>query len=153
MKSLCNQIHDMGLKAGIYLTPWISAPLLIGCDLEQLDPYTLGLLSNDEVLALDRDALGKTSGARGGHRAGGCLCQGFGGRFKGTGIFQPWRRRRKNQFQQIGLHRIVWKLPRPRLWRQTDLPDAKDALKLAIQPHGVVLLKMSPVITANPKHN
>jgi hypothetical protein len=37
----------------------LSAPLLIGCDLEQLDPFTIGLLSNDEVLALDQDALGK----------------------------------------------------------------------------------------------
>ena len=33
------------------------------------------------------------------------------------------------------------------LWRQTDLPDTKGSLKLTIQPHGVVLLKMSPAIT------
>ena len=37
----------------------LSAPLLIGCDLERLDPLTLNLLTNDEVLALDQDALGK----------------------------------------------------------------------------------------------
>ena len=37
----------------------LSAPLLIGCDMERLDPFTLNLLTNDEVLALDQDALGK----------------------------------------------------------------------------------------------
>lgn len=36
-----------------------SAPLLIGCDMEKLDDFTLGLLSNDEVIAVDQDALGK----------------------------------------------------------------------------------------------
>ena len=37
----------------------LSSPLLIGCDLEKLDDFTLGLLTNDEVLAIDQDALGK----------------------------------------------------------------------------------------------
>jgi alpha-galactosidase len=37
----------------------LSAPLLIGCDMTQLDPFTLNLLENDEVLAIDQDALGK----------------------------------------------------------------------------------------------
>ena len=36
----------------------LSAPLLIGCDLGKVDDFTLGVLSNDEVLALDQDALG-----------------------------------------------------------------------------------------------
>ncbi|WDF56383.1 NPCBM/NEW2 domain-containing protein [Mucilaginibacter sp. KACC 22063] len=36
-----------------------SAPLLIGCDMEKLDDFTLGLLTNDEVIALDQDPLGK----------------------------------------------------------------------------------------------
>jgi len=34
-------------------------PLLIGCDLERLDPFTLNLLTNDEVLAVNQDPLGK----------------------------------------------------------------------------------------------
>ncbi|MCK9205153.1 MAG: putative Ig domain-containing protein [Bacteroidales bacterium] len=37
----------------------LSAPLLIGCDLERLDAFTLNLLANDEVIALDQDPLGK----------------------------------------------------------------------------------------------
>ena len=35
----------------------MSAPLLLGCDLEQLDDFTLGLLTNDEVLDIDQDPL------------------------------------------------------------------------------------------------
>jgi len=36
----------------------LASPLLIGCDLTQLDEFTLSLLSNDEVLAVDQDPLG-----------------------------------------------------------------------------------------------
>jgi alpha-galactosidase len=44
-----------------HITLWclVSAPLLLGCDLEKVDDFTVGLLSNDEVLAVNQDALGK----------------------------------------------------------------------------------------------
>jgi len=43
-----------------HITLWcmLSAPLILGCDMEKLDPFTLGLLTNDEVLAVDQDELG-----------------------------------------------------------------------------------------------
>jgi len=37
----------------------LAAPLLIGCDMTKLDEFTLSLLTNDEVLAIDQDELGK----------------------------------------------------------------------------------------------
>jgi alpha-galactosidase len=37
----------------------LAAPLLIGCDLNKLDAFTLNLLTNDEVIAIDQDPLGK----------------------------------------------------------------------------------------------
>jgi alpha-galactosidase len=37
----------------------LSAPLLIGCDLSRLDEFTLNLLTNSEVIAIDQDPLGK----------------------------------------------------------------------------------------------
>ena len=43
----------------ISLWSLLSAPLLIGCDMTQLDPFTFGLLSNDEVIAVNQDPLGK----------------------------------------------------------------------------------------------
>jgi alpha-galactosidase len=39
----------------ISLWALLSAPLLIGCDLDRLDKFTLGLLTNDEVLEIDQD--------------------------------------------------------------------------------------------------
>jgi alpha-galactosidase len=44
-----------------HITYWslFASPLLIGCDMTQLDDFTTSLLSNDEVLAVDQDALGK----------------------------------------------------------------------------------------------
>ncbi len=44
-----------------HISQWclLACPLLIGCDLAALDPFTLGLLTNDEVLAIDQDPLGR----------------------------------------------------------------------------------------------
>ncbi len=66
---LCvGKMHWNGFK-GSRLTPneqythmslWclVGAPLMIGCDMTRLDDFTYGLLSNDEVLAVDQDPLG-----------------------------------------------------------------------------------------------
>ncbi|MFZ4521880.1 MAG: putative Ig domain-containing protein [Bacteroidales bacterium] len=43
----------------ISLWSLLAAPLLIGCDLDQLDPFTMNLLTNDEVLSVNQDPLGK----------------------------------------------------------------------------------------------
>ena len=44
-----------------HISQWclLSAPLLLGCDLEHLDDFTIALLSNDEVIEIDQDTLGK----------------------------------------------------------------------------------------------
>jgi alpha-galactosidase len=44
-----------------HISVWalVASPLLIGCDLTQLDEFTLGLLTNDEVIAVNQDELGK----------------------------------------------------------------------------------------------
>ncbi len=58
------KLHPTGLTADeqyTHISLWclLAAPLLIGCDLTQMDDFTLGLLTNDEVLAVDQDPLGK----------------------------------------------------------------------------------------------
>lgn len=37
----------------------LAAPMLIGCPIEQIDKFTLNLLTNDEVIAINQDPLGK----------------------------------------------------------------------------------------------
>ena len=56
--------HPTHLKPNeqiVHLSMWclLSAPLLIGCDMTKLDPFTLALLTNDEALEIDQDPLGK----------------------------------------------------------------------------------------------
>ncbi len=44
-----------------HISMWalLAAPLLIGCDMSQLDDFTLNLLKNSEVIAINQDPLGK----------------------------------------------------------------------------------------------
>jgi alpha-galactosidase len=45
----------------LHISLWslFSSPLLIGCDMEKLDDFTYSLLTNDEVIAVNQDPLGK----------------------------------------------------------------------------------------------
>jgi alpha-galactosidase len=45
----------------LHISLWslFSAPLLIGCDMDKLDDFTLNLLTNDEVIEIDQDPHGK----------------------------------------------------------------------------------------------
>lgn len=45
----------------LHISLWsmLSAPLLIGCDIAQMDDFTLGLLTNPEVIEINQDPLGK----------------------------------------------------------------------------------------------
>src|SRR5438552_12942763 len=58
------RLHPTGLTADeqyTHISLWclLAAPLLIGCDMTQLDDFTLNLLTNDEVLEVNQDPLGK----------------------------------------------------------------------------------------------
>ena len=48
----------------VHMSMWclLSAPILIGCDMTKLDPFTQALLSNDEALEIDQDPLGRPAG-------------------------------------------------------------------------------------------
>jgi len=45
----------------VHISLWslLASPMLIGCDMAKLDDFTLSLLSNDEVLAVNQDPLGQ----------------------------------------------------------------------------------------------
>jgi alpha-galactosidase len=124
----------------------LSAPLLIGCDMTKLDDFTLNLLCNDEVLALDQDALGKSATC--------VLTNGDvrvfekeledGGR--ALGFFNLGSAQANldfNQFVQIG---FTGKQHVRDLWRQSDLPDVDAVggiLTMTIPVHGVLLYKLT----------
>lgn len=125
-----------------------SAPLLIGCDMEKLDDFTLSLLTNDEVIAVNQDALGKQATCLlkhddlrvyvkpledGGYAVGFCN---FG--------LEPVECY-FSDFQPLGLTG-TFKIRD--LWRQEDVArinTQKDKLPIKVPAHGVLLLKWSPL--------
>jgi alpha-galactosidase len=129
-----------------HLSLWclLSAPLLIGCDLDRLDPFTLNLLTNDEVLAIDQDGLGKS--AR---------------RVATSGPIDIYKKELEDGGVAIGyfnrggaVHTLTSKLDRiglagrqrvRDLWRQKDLPEALNELAVRVEPHGVMLYKFMAV--------
>ena len=124
----------------------LSAPLLIGCDMTKFDDFTLNLLSNDEVIALDQDALGKqamcvlTNGdvriyekelEDGGHALG----------FFNLGALPV-----NLDFNQLARLGFSGKQHVRDLWRQKNLADVdveQGTLPLTIPAHGVVLYKLT----------
>jgi alpha-galactosidase len=125
----------------------LSSPLLIGCDMTKLDDFTLNLLENDEVLAIDQDALGKSAT---------CVLKigdvrvfekelEDGGR--ALGFFNLSTTPVNLKFNQLASLGFKGRLQVRDLWRQGNLPDvdaARGILPLAIPAHGVLLYKLSP---------
>ncbi|MDD5140840.1 MAG: putative Ig domain-containing protein [Verrucomicrobiales bacterium] len=124
----------------------LSAPLLIGCDMEKLDAFTLNLLSNDEVLALDQDALGKQAtcvltndNVRVYEKA---LADGG----RALGFFNLGGEPVKLEFTEFAKLGLTGIQHIRDLWRQKDLADmdaVDGVLPLTIPTHGVLLYKLT----------
>ncbi|MBP1638672.1 MAG: Alpha-galactosidase [Bacteroidetes bacterium] len=133
----------------LHISLWslFSAPLLIGCDMEKLDDFTLNLLTNDEVIEINQDPLGKQATCvqtigdlriyvkelEDGSRAVG-FCN-FGlDRMEFS----------YKDFEKIGLN---GRFQVRDLWRQTNISEIETKsgeLLLKVPAHGVVLYKFSP---------
>ena len=135
----------------------LAAPLLIGCPIEQLDAFTLNLLTNDEVIAINQDPLGKSARLvseengvqiwvkplEDGSYAVGLFNVGVFGQTPQS-YFRWGDEQPKSftfDFNKIGL-KGIYKLRD--VWRQKDLGDFKNSFKTDIQHHGVVMLKLTP---------
>jgi alpha-galactosidase len=112
--------------------------LLIGCDMGHVDRFTLNLLTNDEVIAISQDALGKE--AR---------------QYVNKDDYQVWVKQLSNGRKAIGLFNTSDKyqtisLPKTDAalkgftkyrdaWRQQNL----TAVSGKVAPHGVLLVTVS----------
>jgi alpha-galactosidase len=126
----------------------LSAPLLIGCDMEKFDAFTLNLLSNDEVLALDQDALGKQAT---------CVITNSDVRVyekemedgsRALGFFNLGAGPVELRFAEFAKLGLIGKQHVRDLWRQENLADvdaATGSLSMTIPGHGVLLYKLSAV--------
>jgi len=123
-----------------------SAPLLIGCDMEKLDDFTMNLLTNDEVIAINQDPLGHQAKCEltfgnvriyvkkleDGSRAVG-FCN-FG-QERATFDF--------NDLKKLGINGTVNVRD---LWRQKNiklLNTSTDKLQLDVPAHGIMLYKFT----------
>ncbi len=138
-------LHDTRLSPDeqyTHISLWslLSSPLLIGCDMSQLDDFTLGLLTNDEVLAIDQDALGKSARKVFEKDKVQVWVKELSAGNKAIGIFNLDEKANK-----ATIHFTDIKLPSQLvlrdLWRQENLGAFKNSYSASIPAHGVVLLQ------------
>jgi alpha-galactosidase len=122
----------------------LAAPLIFSGDMTRLDDFTLGLLTNDEVIEVDQDPLGRP-----------------GRRVAKEGPLEVWARDLEDRSLAVGLfnrgdHEATavarWSdlgLTGSRavrdLWRQKDLGTFSGPYQTSIAPHGVALVKIGQV--------
>jgi alpha-galactosidase len=133
-----------------------SAPLLIGCDMEKLDAFTLSLLTNDEVIALDQDPLGQqakcvdTVGDVRVYRK--ALADGS----VAVGFCNFGRQPAELSYDNLALLGLSGRQQVRDLWRQQDLGTVeigRGPLPLKIPTHGIVLLKFVRTRSAQSMHH
>jgi hypothetical protein len=126
-----------------HMTLWcmLSAPLLIGCDMPHMDAFTVSLFTNDEVLAVDQDALG--------HQ---------GSRAKQDGLLEVWTKPLADGTMAVALFNrtdasatisATWadlKLTGPTavrdLWRQKNVDQQTDGVSATVASHGAELFRV-----------
>ena len=120
----------------------LSAPLLMGCDLTQLDPFTLGLLTNDEVLAVDQDALCRPAACLNKNAELKVYVKELEDGTKAIGLFNTTESSKTISFSWAAV-KLSGKQTLRDLWRQKELGVFKDAYSAEVSSHGVLLLKAS----------
>jgi len=121
----------------------LSAPLLLGNDLADMDEFTLGLLTNDEVLEVNQDPVGDQAS-----------------RVVVRGETEVWAKAMEDGSKAVGLFNrspmdaevvLEWSdlalMGRQRvrdLWRQEDLGRFKDRFESTVPAHGVTLVRIWP---------
>ncbi len=119
----------------------LSAPLLIGCPIEKADPFTLSLLSNDEVLALDQDELGQPAQQLIVDGRKQIYLKTLADGSHAIGFFNL-----AQEPQEISATWAQLGLPAPKhlrdLWRQQDLTPKSDTLTASVSRHGVYLVRV-----------
>lgn len=127
-----------------HMSAWclMSVPLLLGCDLTKLDDFTLSLLTNDEVIAVNQDPLGKQATVISTQGESGVMAKNMEDGSFAAGLFNLG----DNGKQQVVLNwadlKISGKYIVRDLWRQKDLGVFDGEFKADVNQHGVVLVSL-----------
>ncbi|GGA95502.1 putative Ig domain-containing protein [Puia dinghuensis] len=128
-----------------HVSAWclMSVPLLLGCDLTKLDTFTLSLLTNDEVLALNQDPLGKQATVVSLQGEAGVMAKDLTDGSKAVGLFNPGDSTATQQvvvrWSDLG---ITGKHIARDLWRQKDIGVFDDQFVADVPRHGVILITL-----------
>jgi alpha-galactosidase len=144
--SLGDEMHESRLTPNeqyLHISQWclLGSPLLIGCDLEHISPFTMNLLTNDEVLDVDQDPLGKMAQPVRQSDAEQVWFKPLEDGSLAVGLFNVSEepRRVSVSWKELGLSgsHIVRDL-----WRQKDLGRHRDAFSAMVPRHGVILVRV-----------
>ena len=126
-----------------HITLWclLAAPLLLGCDLEKLDDFTLNLLANDEVVAVNQDALGKQAICVAREDDSRVYAKDLEDGSKAVGLFNVGETNATVTVKWSDL-KVSGKLPVRDLWRQRDLGQVDGQFQLQVAPHGAEMVKI-----------
>ncbi|HEX7903211.1 MAG TPA: putative Ig domain-containing protein [Chitinophagaceae bacterium] len=127
-----------------HMSAWClqSVPLLLGNDLTKLDAFTLSLLTNDEVIAVNQDPLGKQAVVVSKMDSCGVLAKDLEDGSKAAGLFNVTdsiARKLTVKWSDLG---IEGKYIVRDLWRQKDIGTFKDEFSADVNPHGVVMISL-----------
>ncbi len=118
------------------------SPMIIGTPIERLDEFTLSLLTNDEVLDINQDPLGKQAVRTMIANGGEILIKELEDGTKAVGIFNPGSAATSLTVNWPALD-VHGKQKVRDLWRQKDLGVFEKEFSTVVQPHGVVLVRLT----------
>jgi alpha-galactosidase len=128
-----------------HVSAWclMSVPLLLGCDMTKLDDFTTSLLTNDEVLALNQDPLGRQATVISRQGEAGVMAKDLEDGTKAAGLFYPGdslaTQKVTLRWSDLG---IKGKYIVRDLWRQKDLGIFEGEFSADVRRHGVVLVSL-----------
>lgn len=121
----------------------LASPLLIGCDMAQLDDFTLSLLTNDEMIEVNQDPLGKPGMIVSQQGDVVVYAKPLEDGSMAAGLF--------NRGDTMSQGKLTWKSVGIRgeqtvrdLWRQQDVAKSNEGFVTEIAPHGVRFIKIYP---------
>ncbi|KAA6337534.1 Alpha-galactosidase A [termite gut metagenome] len=120
----------------------LASPLLIGCDISQMDDFTLNLLTNSEVIDVNQDPLGKQAQRLVDKSGAQVWVKELEDGSHAVGVFNvdPIDKEISVQWSDIGLP------AKPKairdLWRQQDISSSNETLTIKVPSHGCYLYKV-----------
>ncbi len=121
----------------------LSGPLLLGADLDKLDPFTRGLLTNDEVLDIDQDVLCKQAICVARNGDANIYAKPLEDGSLAVGLFNRGSKTASVRARWSDLGISGTQLVRD-LWRQKDLGQFDRQFEAQVASHGVVLIRVIP---------